>query len=95
MRKFFLGLFIVGIGGFIWASNLELISVSFRFSRDWPILMVAVGLICVWDSIFEKHWWSRKCFDSRKEKKNEALKVLEELEKGNISAEEAIRRMGG
>jgi len=30
-----------------------------------------------------------------KEKKNEALKVLEELEKGNISAEEAIRRMGG
>lgn len=95
MKKFFWGLSISGLGGLIWASNLGLIDISFRFSRDWPVLVVAVGVMYIWDSVFGKHWWSRKCCDSRKDKKGEVFKTLEELEKGNINAEEAIRRMGG
>jgi hypothetical protein len=95
MRKFFWGLVVAGIGGLIWASNLGYVSLSFRFSRDWPILIVAIGLMSIWDAIFGRHWWGHKFTAQRRERRDNLSKVLEDLEKGRIDADEAARRMGG
>ncbi|HBA61269.1 MAG TPA: hypothetical protein DCZ92_10730 [Elusimicrobia bacterium] len=94
MRKFFWGLAIAGFGGLVWASNLGMINISFRFGRDWPIIIVALGLMYVWDAIFGKHWWSH-CCGKKQDKKEDIFKALEDLEKGKITPEEAIKRMSG
>ena len=94
MRKFFWGVAIAAVGGLIWASNLGFISLSFRFSRDWPVIIMAIGLMSIWDALFGRHWWAHKFSGPRREKRDALAKVLEDLEKGSISAEEAIRRMG-
>jgi hypothetical protein len=94
MRKFFWGVIIAGIGGLIWASNLGYVSLSFRFGRDWPIIIVAIGLMSIWDALFGRHWWGHKFTGRCKEKREGLSSVLEDLEKGTIDAEEAARRMG-
>ena len=94
MKKFFSGLMVILVGGLIWASNLGYISVSFRFSRDWPIIIVAIGLMSVWDAVFGRHWWGHKFCGQHKDKRERIFKVLEDLEKGDIDVEEAAKRMG-
>ncbi|MCM2266671.1 MAG: DUF5668 domain-containing protein [Elusimicrobiales bacterium] len=94
MRKFFWGVIIAVAGGLLWASNLGYISLSFRFSRDWPIIIVAIGLMSIWEALFGKHWWGHK-FRGCGEKRVDLSKILEDLEKGSIDAEEAAKRMGG
>lgn len=95
MRKFFWGLIVVAIGALIWAGNFGLISFSFQFSRDWPIIIVLLGLSSIWSAVFGRQWWGHKCGSSRREeKKDNVAKILEALEKGEISAEEAARKMG-
>lgn len=93
LRKFFWGLVIAGIGGLIWADNLELINLSFKFSRDWPLIIVAIGLMSIWDALFGRQWWGHKAPAARRGRANTA-KILEDLEAGRISAEEAARLMG-
>lgn len=92
MRKFFWGLVVVGVGCLIWANNLGYISLSFRFSRDWPIIIVAIGLMSVWDALFGRHWWGGRF--SPRQGRDKVSKILADLEKGEIDAEEAARRMG-
>ncbi|HBB66411.1 MAG TPA: hypothetical protein DCZ93_03740 [Elusimicrobia bacterium] len=94
LRKFFWGIMIISVGGLIWASNLGYVGLSFRFGRDWPIIIVAIGLMSVWDALFGRHWWGHKFPGQRKEKKDSLSKVLEDLEQGKIDAAEAARRMG-
>jgi len=94
MRKFFWGLIIAGVGALIWASNLGYISLSFRFGRDWPIVIVAIGLMSIWDALFGRHWWGHK-FSSRRERgEGNISKILADLERGEIDAAEAAKRMG-
>ena len=94
LRKFFWGLFVIFVGGMLWASNLGYISVSFRFGRDWPIILVGIGLMSIWDALFGRHWWGHRFHRPRTENKDKIETVLRDLEKGEINAEEAARRMG-
>lgn len=94
MRKFFWGIIIASIGGLIWASNLGYISLSFRFGRDWPIIIVAIGLMSIWDALFGKHWWGHKLRAPRREQ-GSTSDILADLESGKIDAAEAARRMEG
>lgn len=94
MRRFFYGVVVAAIGGLIWASNLGYVSVSFRFGRDWPIIIVGIGLMSIWDALFGRQWWGHMFHGRSRERRDDLLKVLEDLEKGNIDAEEAARRMG-
>lgn len=94
MRKFFWGLVMLLLGGLIWASNLGYVSLSFRFSRDWPIIIVAIGLMSIWDALFGRHWWGHKFCGQGGGKRDNVSRVLEDLEKGKIDADEAARRMG-
>ena len=96
MRKFFWGLLLIGIGGLLWAHNFGLLAFSISFSRDWPLIVVTLGLMSVWNALFGRHWWSvkgAKC--SRGADRDKVKEILEELEKGTISAEEAGKKMGG
>ena len=95
LRKFFWGLIIVSVGGLLWADNLGMINISFKFGRDWPLIIVAVGLMSIWDALFGRHWWGHKVGGARRENREGISKVLEDLEKGVIDAEEAAKRMGG
>jgi hypothetical protein len=95
MRKFFWGLAISTAGGLIWVSNLGYVELSFKFGRDWPIFIVAIGLMSVWDALFGRHWWGHRFGCQRKEKRADISGILEDLESGKINAEEAARRMEG
>jgi len=94
MRKFFWGVIMAAVGGLIWASNLGYVSLSFRFSRDWPIIIVAIGLMSIWDALFGKHWWGHK-FRAAKRGQGNTSDILADLESGKIDAAEAARRMEG
>ena len=93
MRKFFWGLVVMAVGGLIWASNLGYIALSFKFSRDWPIIIVAAGLMSVWDALFGRHWWGGRV--SSRHGRDKVSKILSDLERGDIDAEEASKRMEG
>jgi hypothetical protein len=93
LRKFFWGLLVASLGGLIWTSNLGYLNVSFRFGRDWPIIIVGIGLMSIWDALFGRHWWGHKFCAARKGGREGISKVLEDLEKGTISAAEAAKRM--
>lgn len=91
-RKFFWGLAILVVGGLVWAENLGLIEMSFRFSRDWPVLLVAAGLLFVWDSVSGRGRGGKSAKAAGKPA--EASEILAALERGEIDAREAARRMG-
>lgn len=95
MRKFFWGLVTVSIGGTIWASNLGYLNLSFKFGRDWPILIVGIGLMSIWDALFGRHWWEHKFKGQRGGKCANTSDILQDLESGKIDAKEAARRMEG
>ncbi|MBI4656736.1 MAG: hypothetical protein HY746_08340 [Elusimicrobia bacterium] len=39
-RKLLWSLFFVAIGSLIWLNNWGLIEYSFKFSRDWPVILL-------------------------------------------------------
>lgn len=92
LRKFFWGVLVAGVGVLVWAGNYGLVHVSFNFSKDWPAIIVLIGLMSVWKAVFGRHWWSKCCGDGDRIP-SKAKKILEDLEKGEISAEEAAKKM--
>jgi hypothetical protein len=94
LRKFFWGLLVVSMGLLLWAHNYGLVAISFSFSRDWPLLVVVAGLASIWDALFGRHWWASGSRHGSEDRiPANARKILEEVEKGNMSAEEAAERM--
>ncbi|OGS08743.1 MAG: hypothetical protein A2270_04105 [Elusimicrobia bacterium RIFOXYA12_FULL_51_18] len=93
LRKFFWGLLVVAMGLAIWAHNYGLIALSFNFSRDWPIIIVIAGLMSIWKAVFGRHWWAKCGRASNDHIPAKARKILEDVENGNMSAEEAIKKM--
>ena len=93
MRKFFWGLLVIALGLLLWAHNYGLVAFSFSFSRDWPLIIVIMGLMSAWRAVFGRQWWSRRYCSTRERIPNRAKKILEDLENGNISAEEAAKKL--
>jgi hypothetical protein len=50
MRTILWGLVIIGIGLWVWFSNLGMLS-GIVFSRDWPLIIVVLGLMSVGEGI--------------------------------------------
>jgi len=42
---FFWGIFLIIVGLWIWASNHNV--VVFKFGRDWPVLLVVLGIYLI------------------------------------------------
>ena len=70
-----------------------MIAISFKFSRDWPVFIIAIGLVSVWKAVFGRHWWAKSGCGANDKIPSKARKILEDLEKGDISAEDAAKRM--
>lgn len=93
LRKFFWGLLVVGVGAFIWAHNYGLVGFSFNFSKDWPVFIIAIGLLGVWKALFGRHWWAGGNHNRNDNIPSKAKKILEDLESGRINAEDAAKKM--
>jgi hypothetical protein len=93
LRKFFWGLLVVVLGLLLWAHNYGIVAFSLSFSRDWPIVIVAAGLMSMWGALFGRHWWGKSASSRENSIPARAKKILEDVENGCLSAEEAIRKM--
>ncbi len=89
-QKFKWGLILIAIGAIIWTHNYGLLSVSFNFSRDWPAILIAFGMLGVWRSISLKYHSEKIPLE---EKKKIVGDILRDVERGNKSAEDAISEL--
>jgi hypothetical protein len=51
VRSIIWGLIVIAIGTWIWLANLGVITSGIIFRRDWPIIIVIVGLLTVGEGI--------------------------------------------
>jgi hypothetical protein len=58
IRTIIWGLIVAGIGLWIWLGNLGIIR-PIRFSRDWPLIIIIIGLLTIGEGI-SRYLRSRK-----------------------------------
>lgn len=51
VRSILWGVIIIAIGLWVWLANLGVMPSGIVFSRDWPIIIVIVGLMAVAEGI--------------------------------------------
>ena len=91
-RKFMWGLMLINTGIFVLAYNYGLISFSFKFSRDWPILIIAFGVLGVLKSVSITQRNKKAVSMDRKQS---VEKILRDIEKGAKTANDAIVELSG
>lgn len=108
-RKIMWGLFWILLGLFLLLSNHGLLGYSFSFSRDWPILLIAWGLMKIidllaWrDSRFHKFKiikegccaGSDEAKDKDRPSTKERSEILNAVAEGRMSADEAAKKLRG
>ncbi|MDQ7774251.1 MAG: DUF5668 domain-containing protein [Elusimicrobiales bacterium] len=86
------GLIFIAAGAMLLAHNYGLLSLEIKFSRDWPVILIALGIMGTWDGLFYRS--RRKQQGGGNAEARKALReTLEEIEQGKISAEEAARKL--
>jgi len=92
-RKVMWGLFWVLLGLLILLSNHGLLGYTFSFSRDWPIILIAIGIMKLVDLLA---WRNGRCCSVRLEKEGDRqsrAQILKDVEDGKMSADEAASRL--
>ena len=51
VRSILWGVIIIAIGLWVWLANLGVMPSGIVFSRDWPIIIVIVGLLSVAEGV--------------------------------------------
>jgi hypothetical protein len=51
VRTIIWGLVVIAIGMWIWLANLGVITSGIVFNRDWPVIIIIVGLLTVGEGI--------------------------------------------
>jgi predicted membrane protein len=82
MNRIFWSLLLIFVGAWIWLSNLQL--VNFKFQRDWPIILILIGLYEILKGVRRRRT-KRKIISKEK--------ILKELEEGKINVEEALKKL--
>ncbi len=77
MKRLIFGIILLFIGLWIWFSNLGIGFIN--FSRDWPVLIILLGTWIIVRKI--------------KKKKPKVDKILNDVEKGKISVDEAVEKI--
>jgi hypothetical protein len=92
-RKILWALFWIALGTLLLLSNYGLYSFHFSFSRDWPILLIAWGILKVVDSfVWRKPKTNGSVLESEGDKQSRE-QILQAVESGQMSAEEAAQRL--
>ncbi|MCK4543949.1 hypothetical protein KAU43_00280 [candidate division WOR-3 bacterium] len=84
MRKTYWAIIFILVGIFLLLSNYNFI--AFNFSRDWPLILIAIGIAEIIDIISRR---TRKV----KTSKPSVKRILDDLEKGNINIDEAEEKL--
>ncbi len=93
-RKLLWGLFWLVLGAFLLLSNYGVIGYQFSFSRDWPILLIAWGIMKIFDTLFWRRWKKEKhTVFQREDNSQSRAQILKAVEDGKMSAEEAAQRL--
>jgi hypothetical protein len=92
-RKILWAVFWMALGALLLLSNYGLFSYQFSFFRDWPILLIAWGIMKIIDSFV----WNRKNRqESRLDEEGDRQsreQILKAVEEGKMKAEEAAQRL--
>lgn len=91
-RRIFWGIFIALLGTIILLSNYEVPWFSFKLSRDWPIILIALGILKIIDVFSGRDRYKSWCKSEATQNKD-YRKIIEDLKDGSITAEEAIKKM--
>jgi len=83
MRRLWLGVAVLVLGLWIWLSSLGVPYIS--FSKNWPLILVAIGVIVV----------VRRIRRMRRSHRRKVHVIINKLEEGRIDAEEAISEIKG
>ncbi len=51
VRSIIWGLIVIAIGMWIWLANLGVITSGIIFRRDWPVIIVIIGLLEIGEGI--------------------------------------------
>jgi pilus assembly protein TadC len=73
---------LIVLGVLFWLGKFDII--DFYWSRDWPVILIAIGVFSLVNLIVRK---------SRRKSSRYKRDILKDLEKGDIDAKEAIRRI--
>lgn len=98
IRRFsFTAFLMVLIGVWIWLTNLEVSFFHFEFKRDWPIILIALGLYWLIKGLIigRRKFFGLGCLFNHhpKKEKDEIRKVLSDLSEGKIDSIEASERI--
>ncbi len=52
MKSILFALMLIAIGAWIWLSNFGIL--SFVWARDWPVIIIAIGICTILDVLFNK-----------------------------------------
>ena len=90
-RKILWALFAIVAGIYLLMSNYGMIKYSFEFKDDWPVLLIIFGVVSLFNACGMK---KRKKIAIQIEKTGGEYckQVLDELERGEISAAEAEKK---
>lgn len=91
-RKLKWGLIFIAAGTLLLANNYGLLSFEIEFSRDWPAILIAIGLLGAWEGIFHRGREKPRQPETVGSKKT-IKEILEKIERGEMTAEEGAQRM--
>lgn len=101
-RKVMWGLFWVLLGAALLMANHGLFGYNFSFSRDWPVILIAVGVMKLVDLLAWRRdrrfgCCSRVIIGREGETKGDGgpakSEILKAVEEGRMSADEAANRL--
>lgn len=73
---------LIVLGILFWLGKFDII--SFYWSRDWPVVLIVIGLFSL------VNYYARRM---KKRNRTQRSVILRKLDNGEIDAEEAIRRL--
>jgi hypothetical protein len=85
------GIIFIASGAILLAHNYGLLAFELKFSRDWPAILIALGLLGAWDGIFYRAR-RKQAAGGNAEKRKALREALEKIERGEMKADEAARR---
>lgn len=90
-RRVLWALFWIALGAFILLSNYGMYSLSLK--RDWPILLIAYGLVSLIDLVFTRGHRQPPFPNDRDEQRRRRREILLAVQEGRMKAEEAAEKL--
>jgi hypothetical protein len=93
MRTFLWALFWIALGVFLLFSNYGMISYHFEWHRDWPMLLIAWGVWKLLMLIAMPRRRVRIATGPNSTNRRSRQDILQAVEKGRMTAEEAAAKL--